>query len=253
MATVMTPTRWQAFCDVVADQMKIHTRPFVAPLVQDVIGKPPEIGTGTYLERKEVAVLTCEHVSRHDPFFHQFNGHDPLLPLPVTWREDPQPIDAAIAKVPTGHWVSVQHAARALDMGRFAARHSPVTHELLFFRGVAGENVIIGSAHSRVIPTGYCSQEKPGSGNAAIFEMMWEPRATTVTKGTAPDVLPHFKHDDPGGFSGSLVWNTRFVEGGCDLTTWTPSDAQVTGLLRRWDTGTKTLLVWRVEHLLDSL
>jgi hypothetical protein len=30
---------------------------------------------------------------------------------------------------------------------------------------------------------------------------------------------------------------------------WTPDDAVVTGLLRRWDTGTKTLLVFRVEHL----
>jgi hypothetical protein len=61
------------------------------------------------------------------------------------------------------------------------------------------------------------------------------------------------RYDDPEGFSGSLVWNTRFVELGCDLSAWRPHEAVVTGLLRRWDTSTRTLLTWRVEHLLAWL
>jgi hypothetical protein len=34
---------------------------------------------------------------------------------------------------------------------------------------------------------------------------------------------------------------------------WRPEDAAVTGLLRRYDASTGTLLAWRVEHLLAWL
>ncbi|MBA8845725.1 hypothetical protein FHW02_003811 [Ochrobactrum sp. RH1CCR137] len=54
---------------------------------------------------------------------------------------------------------------------------------------------------------------------------------------------------DSGGFSGSLVWNTRYLECVSAGREWKPEQAVVTGLLRRWDTSTKTLLAWRVEHL----
>jgi len=253
MATQMSSTLWKQLCDHVANGMKIHTRPFVTPLIEDVIGKPPHIGTGTYLDRDGIELLTCEHVAKHDPFLHQFNGHQPLLNLPVTWRKDPPPVDAAIATIAGSHWKSVQHAAVPLSMGRFASLHQPVEHEILFFRGVAGQNVSVGANHARVTMTGYCSQEKPGSGNADIFEILWHPQGTTLTSATDPEVRSHFQYDDPAGFSGSLVWNTRFVELGCNLQTWTPNDAMVTGLLRRWDTTTKTLLSWRVEHLLAWL
>jgi hypothetical protein len=83
--------------------------------------------------------------------------------------------------------------------------------------------------------------------------VLWDPTQITKTSRTSEEVCDRVKHDHPGGFSGSLVWNTRFVEHGCDLSRWRPSDAVVTGLLRRYDVGTGTLLVWRVEHLLNWL
>jgi hypothetical protein len=144
--------------------------------------------------------------------------------------------------------------AQALPMSKFASRHSPVPYELLFLRGIAGEDVgYISGLGADVILTGYCSQEKENSGNASIFEMLWDPGGIAVTNGTDSDVRERIKHDDPAGFSGSLVWNTRFVERGCELSKWTPKDAVVTGLLRPYDANSKTLLAWRVEHLLDWL
>lgn len=251
--TPMTPANWDALCNFVADRMKEHTRPFVTPLIENAIGRAPIVGTGTYLERAGVDLLTCEHVARNAPFLHQFDGHVPLLPLPATWRGDPSPIDAAVAPISSSHWSAVRHSARPLPMGRFARRYQPVEKEVFFFRGVADENVSVGAMHARVIMTGYCTQEDLQGGNADIFELHWNPQETTVTRGTSNEVRAMFKHDDPAGFSGSLVWNTRFVENGCDITTWKPEDAQITGLLQRWDTTTKTLLVWRVEHLLAWL
>lgn len=237
-------------CDSVADMMKVHTRPYVTPLVQDIVGVPPAIGTATFIERNGVEILTCEHVARDAPFEHEFHGRQGLLMLPVQWRSDPHPIDAAIAQVPTNHWTSVKHSAVPLPMSRFASHHQPVPNELLFFRGIAGENVVLQIGHSEISLTGYCSQEKPGGGDPSIFEMLWHPPGTNVSSGTSAQVRARFQHNNPGGFSGSLVWNTRFVERGCNLATWSPTDAVVTGLLRRWDFTTKTLLAWRVEHLL---
>jgi hypothetical protein len=169
--------------------------------------------------------------------------------LPATWKGDPAPIDAALASIPAAHWNSVPHHSQPLGLDRFASAHKPVDKEVLFFRGVAGENVVVGANHSRVIPTGYCSQEKPGSGDDKIFEIHWNPTNAKITSGTDDEVAKLFKHHDPHGFSGSLVWNTRFVEKGCDFSSWSPKDAEVTGMLRRWDEKTATLLAWRVEHL----
>ena len=75
------------------------------------------------------------------------------------------------------------------------------------------------------------------------------PEETWITSGTSDEVRCRVKYNNPAGFSGSLVWNTRFVELGCDFQKWCPNEAVVTGLLRRFDEDTNTLLVWRVEHL----
>jgi len=61
------------------------------------------------------------------------------------------------------------------------------------------------------------------------------------------------RFENPAGLSGSLVWNTRYCEANRNGAVWNPEDAVVTGLLRRWDTETKTLLVLRVEQLREWL
>jgi hypothetical protein len=118
---------------------------------------------------------------------------------------------------------------------------------------LAGENAYISAFGADVTLTAYCSQEKEGTGDAHIFEVLLSPRNATVTTGTDAAVRGRFKYDDPAVFSGSLIWNTRFVELGCNISNWSPSDAVITGLLRRYDSDTGTLLVWRVEHLLTWL
>jgi hypothetical protein len=79
--------------------------------------------------------------------------------------------------------------------------------------------------------------------------MFWEPEEIEFTTGTKEEVRRAVRAEDSGGFSGSIVWNTRYLECKSAGREWTPDQAVVTGLLRRWDTTTKSLLVWRVEHL----
>jgi hypothetical protein len=246
----MTKSEWDDMCGHVADTMKLFTRPYVTILAGGSPNKPTEVGTGTFIDKSGVGLLTCEHVARFKPtaYYQDSTGSTDLDPGP--WRTEPDPNkDVALASVPAAEWAKVAGRARPLPMVSFAARHAPVEHELLFFRGIAGENTYISSFGADAIISGYCSQEKPGTGDANIFEILWKPSGTTVTPATGSEIKGRFKYDDPHGFSGSLVWNTRFVETGCDVSTWHPNQAVVTGLLRRFDDKTDTLLAWRVEHL----
>jgi hypothetical protein len=122
-------------------------------------------------------------------------------------------------------------------------------YELLFFRGYAGENSSTVGTLSEAGASAYCSQEKLGTGNETYFEMFWEPRMTQYTTATTIDERERVSHESPKGFSGSLVWNTRYWEVTKAQKEWTPEDAVVTGMAHRWDDATKTLLVYRVEHI----
>ncbi|MGX8011379.1 hypothetical protein ACVDG8_021645 [Mesorhizobium sp. ORM8.1] len=242
--------KWQAMCDIVADQMKVSTRPYVCILAGGALGEATEIGTGTFIDKGGIELLTCEHVARFNPtaFYIDADGSSKLEP--GTWRTESNPnMDVALSPVPAKEWSQVSRSAQPLSMSKFALRHATVEHEVLFFRGVAGENAYISSFGADAILSGYCSQEKNGTGDTNIFEIMWSPANAAVTAGTSDDVRTRVKYENPAGFSGSLVWNTRFVELGCDFSKWSPSEAVVTGLLRRFDIVTNTLLAWRVEHL----
>lgn len=232
--------------------MRAYTRPFVTPLSLETPQTVRLSGTGSYVllpERKRI-LLTCEHVSRNKPVDYRFHGSDDVFRHPGPWREDPAPIDASFAEISTGMWGATAHSADEVSIASFASRHQVVDPaELLFFRGYAGENAGFAWNTHQANSSGYCSQEVKGGGDNEIFEMFWEPQQAQLTTGTPDDARAAMKFDDPQGFSGSLVWNTRYREVTVSGAAWSPVDAVVTGLLRRWDTQTKTLLVWRVEHL----
>ena len=73
------------------------------------------------------------------------------------------------------------------------------------------------------------------------------------SNGTSAEARKNMKFSNPRGFSGSLVWNTRFLETGGDLTTWSPSDARVTGLLKRFEEENLLLLATPIERLRTAM
>jgi hypothetical protein len=247
----MTKEEWISKCDAVTDLMKVYTRPYVA-ILASCAGKPTEIGTGTFIENAGVNILTCAHVAKFNPSAYCGGGQTEVRP--GIWCADPvDSIDTAFAPLGDSEWALIAEDARPLSMSKFATLHHAVPREVFFFRGIADQNANLSAFGADVIFTGYNSQEKPDTGDEYIFEMLWCPKNATVTSGTDIEVGSRFRYNNPAGFSGSLVWNTRFVELGCDLSRWRPEEAVITGLLRRYDPDTKTLLVWRVEHLLKWL
>lgn len=107
---------------------------------------------------------------------------------------------------------------------------------IVFFCGFAGENAGYGFGVHEANGTGYCSQEKQVEPpNSEIFEIFWEPQHVGFTTGTDENARRAMMAQNSGGFSGSLVWNTRYLECVSAGREWKPEQAVVTGLLRRWE------------------
>lgn len=243
--------RWNRKCSEIADRMLDFTRPFVTALGTPTANKERLAGSGSYVGLNGLRLLlTCQHVTaKFDPLDHYFFGLQGGFEHPGPWCVDPHPKDVAMAVVADSVWLSAQHKSQALPFDRFGHRHQICQpEEPLFFRGYAGEN----STYDGMLNnngTGYLSQEVKNSGDAQIFEMFWEPENTCYSCRTTKESRQVVKFEEPPGLSGSLVWNTRYLEVTTAGREWTPEDAVVTGLLRRWECATKRLLVWRVEHL----
>jgi len=247
----MTPVQWKKINDQVTDAMRAHTRPFGTPLGTESERHVRLVGTGSFVQRDDRRILlTCEHVARVQPTHYRFNGSDDIFEHPGPWTMDKHPIDAAFACLDEPLWQAYEHRAAAISLGRFAHRHQPSQpEEMLFFRGYAGEHAHYAFGVHQTNASGYCTQEKKGSGDQEIFELLWEPEKTQATSSTSATAQADMNWENARGFSGSIVWNTRYLEITGQGRAWSPADAVVTGLLRRWDEETRTLLVWRVEHL----
>ncbi len=237
---------WRKICNFVTQEMRGHTRQFVTPLMHN---KSLE-GSGTYVTLNgSVSILTCEHVARRSPLDYRFFGSNKTLNNHDQWTIDKN-ADLAIASLLFDQWTDVSHHASCIPMARFAKSHAPIDcHEILFFRGYAYENesrILIPSEQNS---TAYSSQEKKQSGSADHFEMFWDPSKTEYTAETTDEERAKVKYEKPNGFSGSLVWNTRYREVTAEKRNWTPAEAVVTGMVQKWDKDTKTLLVYRVEHI----
>lgn len=248
----MTPREWTSICDRVTAAMLHFTHPFVTPLGTATASAVRLVGTGSYIGHgNRRLLLTCEHVARQQPMHYRFYGSDKVFEHRAPWCWDPHPIDAAVALISDAAWAATPHSAREIATSVFAQKHSTCDPaELLFFRGYSGENAHYAFGIHQTNGTGYCSQEVANSGDDQIFEIFWRPEKAQFTSSTSEETRSEVKFENPKGFSGSLVWNTRYLERTAAGKQWSPADAVVTGLLRRWDEkGTGNLLVWRVQHL----
>ncbi|CAA2161116.1 hypothetical protein MBRA_06276 [Methylobacterium brachiatum] len=251
----MSPAQWDQIKQDVVERMKAHVRPFITPLGTETPSTVRLVGTGNYVRQEEQRILiTCQHVAYTQPIHYRFFGDDSVFEHPGSWRMDPHPIDAAVAALSDQAWNAVPHQAATIPLSRFGPKHQLVEPaELVFLYGFAGENADYGFGVHQTNGSGYCSQEIKNSGDDQIFEVFWEPDKTQYTASTSAEAREAVKFDNPKGLSGSLVWNTRYLEIEQAGGEWTPDDAIVTGLLRRYDPDKKSLLVWRVEHLLAWL
>jgi hypothetical protein len=249
---------WREMLINITAQMRLVMMPFVTPLVRAETDGAVHIGTGGYLENaRRRLLLTNDHVVRDgtDRLTHTFFDTDLYFPIADFAREGP-PTDLAAAPVDVT-WPMTTHSAMAFPEHRVAPTHNPVEGEFLFVMGFAGKRAYYSPTLNIMLANGtpYLTQEyNPDVEDRAIkhrdydpryhFAMPWEPE-----KIDAVDEDKNKVPIDPHGFSGSLVWNTRFKEYGQANKSWEPGVASLTGIVWGWPTDNVVLFATRIEHV----
>lgn len=248
----MSTNNWNEVQKILSRVMLDHVRPFSTPLGTSTQTNVRSVGTGSYIERNgQKLLLTCEHVAKHRPMHYRFHGSEDVYEHQGRWTMDAPPIDAAATPINQQAWAACAHTAAAIPEDRFATQHAPINDtEFFFFCAFSGENGFYGFGVHQTNGSGYLTQQK--AEDSKFFELPWEPSLINLV--TTTPAYRDVQWNDARGFSGGLVWNTRFLESLDQGWSWTPEAAQVTGMLQRWDNqDNDTLLVWRVEHLLGWL
>lgn len=248
-------TEWDAAVEMVTKAMMPFVMPSVTPISSVLSDTEGEfLGTGSYLaeggerflitNENNVAALTTNSLGL------QFHGNDHVFKLHNSAPSLAYPVDCALSLISDQVWSGEPalqpHNARAIPVEQFAQTHAPVAEELLFFRGYAGVNSKFLFNHLFSGATSYTTKETSlpqGWGDSLYHFAIHYPPEKAVALDGGPG-LPV-----PNGFSGSLVWNTRYVECVTQGVNWSPEMAQVTGIAWGWPSATSTILCTRVDHI----
>ena len=250
----MTEDEWKEHCRKAVTAMKGFTAPFASAVSYEAPDDLPRLsGTGSILELQgRRFILTNEHVlldektgSERPNLAYGLAGTESVFRMDRGFLSAPFPIDCAICPLPEPVWEMTSTAA-AIPERLITWAHVPVAREILFFRGYAQENSHFHFEHLLSGSTSYATQameEAPaGLDERLFFALHHTPEKAEILDGVGHLPLPP-------GFSGSTVWNTRYVE--CLLAgkPWTPEEARVTGVVCRWRSGDTGIVVLRVEYL----
>lgn len=250
----MTEDEWKNHARQAVVEMQKFTAPFVSPISYECPNDLPRLsGTGSFIQLfGRRFLLTNQHVLVDEKtgqdmpeLAHGLCGTDSVFRMIHSSLSAPYPIDSAIVPVPDAIWETM-HGAATIPENLITWAHVPVPREILFFRGYAQEN---SSFHYENLLSGSTSygtqqlEEVPaGLNDRFFFALHHSPEKAEMIGGA--NHLPL-----PPGFSGSTVWNTRYVECLGAGQPWTPAEARVTGVVCRWRSGDTGIIVLRVEHL----
>jgi hypothetical protein len=247
---------WKGYVTRVTNDMKEYTKQFVTPISKVIDHNTGEAwGTGNYLElHKQRYLLTNEHVAealKSNPLGHQFLNTDSVFRATQPFDYFKWPLDVAVSPIEEKVWATEPHGSVPIPESKFALAHAPVDAEVLFLKGFKAAMVPFLFDTLITNATSYGCQEIPIPPDdhrlnpRFHFALDYRPDSTTSLDGRD---LP-----TPDGFSGSLVWNTRFVEMSINRQPWDANCAQVTGLVWGWPSSRACLVATRIEYIRSFL
>ncbi len=255
----MTEKEWKLLCADTTERMSEHVQQFTTPIskvVSSEYGK--HHGSGSYYENNgKKFIISNEHVLRimtNTTLTHKFYDNDNIYKLINPPKLIKEPIDIGISKVDEDIWNKHPHNASALPINRFALKHEPETHELLFIAGYSGERSNFAFNTLSTPGTPYATQETDfplnvgGADQKYHFALFYLPEKVESVSANAKPYLP-----DPHGLSGTLVWDTKLVKCLNEGRTWQPEYAVVTGILWGWPSSDGCVLATKIEHFRDQL
>lgn len=250
----------------ILQEMARHVDRFITPIseiLDDDCGRAA--GSGTYLRMNgSVYLLTNEHVAvkmlnkgvahlpRRDHSYHRL-----VQPMSVLSF----PIDLGLTRVDPASWDGATQQALLID--RFDETYCPVDGEILFVCGFPGyARPAIAEGEIR-----YPREARFGLLSTPAVPILTYPvrEGSRLPSGLDPllhaavnyEGLAHRPGDDlreapdPRGFSGSVLWDTKFIATNSD--EWTPAMARVCGLIHRWNDEHSVLIATKVEWVREAL
>lgn len=243
----MTVEEWKEICSQVTDRMKEYVQSFVCPLSRETEDAVRLVGTGSLVcLNSRAAIISCEHVANKEPLNFRYPYSEDVFGHRGDWRMEKEPIDVGWTESPIAPTPDSSHVIPPEMIAQSHSIFQP--EELLFFYGFAGENSTFAFEQHVTNGTGYLTQQnRAAAPDSSVIELLWPPEMPNWSSNTTPEAKRNIRFGDPHGFSGSLVWNTRFLETGGDLGSWTPANARVTGLLKRFVEEDSVLLATPIE------
>lgn len=249
----MTKEEWHDKCDEITNLMVQYVRPYVSPLFITSSSPRKLIGSGSFIVYEENnAVLTCEHVSGSKKLDFFLRGNTAAHELGKIITSCSKDLDLELIGMKPDNWCGVEHSSKSLTHSLFAEEHSPKSkEEVMFIQGFSDENSGSGYGDEIPISTGLATQVQASTtSNIKNFEIPWSPNKETYPSGTESSLRERHVHKIPSGMSGTLVWNTRYLEVSRQGIKWKPEHARITGIVHRWDKDTKSLICLKVEKIL---
>ena len=251
---IMSEDEWKQHARQVVADMQDFTAPFVSAVSYEKPDDEPRLsGSGSFIDLfGHRFLLTNEHVLNDqqtgqplpNPAFGM-HGTDEVFRMLNGSLGAPYPVDCAIIPVSDAVW-SRSHMAEAIPEERFNWTHAPTNREILFFRGYAQETSSFHFENLFSAGTSYGTQimeeEPTGPDRRFFFPLHHSPEKAEMINGQGHLPLPP-------GFSGSTVWDTRFVECLHSGTKWSPEEARVTGIVCRWRSGDTGIEALKIEHV----
>ena len=231
----------------ITDKMAGYVSSFISPLcyANEVENDARPGGTGNFIQVGEgICILTNYHVitKKENLLLSYFLGNaKPAQAIGSPFTVLKHPLDLGIVRIPKSLFDEGDKKPISLA---FLGDSSGLSEELLFVqgfpeRGPNGQLLTVFSRFANGVhfqPLGFTTIFKNDEGPES-FDIDF-PRAGFIS---ADWVVNHT--GNPGGLSGSLVWNCHFRQN----KEWSPRDAKIVGIVRKWDDKRQTLMCTRVE------
>ena len=241
----------QILLDVSTD-LKHFTMPYITGIygIQDD-DHGELLGSGTFIEIKnKVFILTARHVilskSRYKAIAHSIgHGMKPVIIKGSFFLSDSLQ-DIALAEVDKNHSKNVN----ALKIEKLASSSSDVDKDILFLHGFYQA----GSRFSG-LANGVVSDSFPYGSVVGNYSYDWVDEKKHFafdypTNNVQNELGRILNLSDPHGLSGSGVWLSNRASCG---SLWNTDEARLVGVAINWDQAGKSLIITRIESVLDLI
>lgn len=235
--------------------MKQMVEPFVMPLsMQYPDGLVSALGSASLItDGTNKYLITNAHVASVATQYTiacKFNQDMNIIKIltPIATISDPS--DVAISDITPLCDNFMPKTAAAIPLDKFSSAPSADPEELFFLIGFPGEAQSIDIANKIFSQPPACilAQEKPFSNIPRYGKTNQNTFALNYDLFTAIALLKPVTWHKAPGMSGSLIWNTRYVESVLQGVDWDPSMATVAGIQCMWN-NQDTLFATKENHM----